>query len=189
MIRVLTVGLLLAVGAFPQDFKLGAKVSDFTLTDLQGNTASWTNLKGGITVVLFIATKCPISNGYNDRMNELYRDYTAKGVKFVFINANASEPAKEVEDHARQHGFAFSVYKDPGNAVADRFNAQVTPEAFVVDSSGTVRYHGYIDDSLNPARIQKQSLRLALDAVLTGRGPEPAETKAFGCTIKRQKRS
>lgn len=189
MKRVLVGALLFAMAVFAQELNVGSKVTDFTVTDLAGKPVTWSALKGDTTVILFIATKCPISNGYNERMNSLYREYSAKGVTFVFINANATEPASEVQEHARQNGFGFKVYKDQGNATADLFNAQVTPEAFVVDSGGTIRYHGYIDDSLNAARVQKQGLRTALDAVLAGKIVENAQTKAFGCTIKRRKRS
>jgi cytochrome oxidase Cu insertion factor (SCO1/SenC/PrrC family) len=180
------ISLFFAAAAFGQEFKLGSKVGNFNLTDLNGQTVNFSALKGNTTVVLFVATKCPISNAYNERMSSLYNDYAAKGVKFVFINSNHNEPAGEVAEHARQHAFPFTVYK--GNAVADRFGAQVTPEAFVLDSAGIIRYHGYIDDAQNPARIQKQGLRLALDAVMAGKSVESAETKAFGCTIKREKR-
>ncbi|HWB99558.1 MAG TPA: redoxin domain-containing protein [Bryobacteraceae bacterium] len=179
--------ILCCLLAFGQEFKVGSKVSDFQITDLRGNAVSYSALKGDITVVVFIATKCPVSNGYNGRMTALYNDYASKGVKFVFVNANASEPASEVEEHARTHQFPFPVYKDMGNKVADRFGAQVTPETFVMDSSGTIRYHGHIDDNLNETRIQKQSLRTALDALLAGKPPATTETKAFGCTIKRSR--
>ncbi|HWQ53714.1 MAG TPA: redoxin domain-containing protein [Bryobacteraceae bacterium] len=189
MKRLLTAVLLLGSAAFPQDFKLGSQVSDFTISDLDGKPVQWSTIKGDITVVMFVATQCPVSNAYNERMNAVYNDYFPKGVKFVAINANSSEPAEEVREHARQNKFPFAVYKDAGNVVADRFNAQVTPEVFLIDRNGTIRYHGYIDDSRNPARIQKQGLRMALDAVLSNQTPPTTETKAFGCTIKRQKRT
>ncbi len=181
--------LLLAAPAFAQEFKLGSAVSNFEITDLQGKRVQYADLKGNTTVVIFIATKCPISNGYNERMKALYKEYAAKGAHFIFINANNSEPAAEVAGHAKEHGFEFPVYKDPKNAVADRFGAQVTPEAYVMDAGGIIRYHGYIDDSLNESRIHNQGLRRALDAVLAGKPVEQAETKAFGCTIKRARRT
>src|SRR3984885_11834344 len=96
-----------------QEFKLGSQVSDFQIRDLDGKTVAFSSLKGPITVVTFIATQCPVSNSYNQRMSDLYRDYTAKGVKFIFVNANRSEPAGEVRDHAKRVGFPFAVYKDP----------------------------------------------------------------------------
>jgi peroxiredoxin len=178
-----------SMALFGQEFKLGSKVGDFTIYDLQDNVVQFSSLKGDTTVIMFIATKCPISNDYNDRMKAVYNDYVSKGVKFVVINSNHSEPAEEVKEHSTQHNFPFKVYKDKDNVVADRFGAQVTPETFVLDSSGTIRYHGYIDDSRNPANIKTQGLRMALDSVLAGNPVEKAETKAFGCTIKRVKKA
>jgi peroxiredoxin len=134
---------------------------------------------------MFISVQCPVSNSYNERMNALYRDYASKGVKFIAINANRTEPAPAVLEHARAHNFAFSVYKDENNVVADQFGATVTPETYVIDSTGTIRYHGSIDDSMNEARVTTHRLRAAIDAVLAGKEPPQLETKAFGCSIKR----
>ena len=42
-------------------------------------------------------------------MESLYQDYSTKDVRFVFVNANFNEPAKEVADHAKEAGFTFPV--------------------------------------------------------------------------------
>jgi len=60
-------------------------------------------------------------------MKALYADYTPKGVKFVFLNANRTEPAADVARHAQEHGFPFPVYKDDANLVADRFGPPRRP--------------------------------------------------------------
>jgi peroxiredoxin len=189
MKRFVLAALLTVFGAasslFGQDFKLGAPVSDFSLKQLDGSPVQFSALKGNVTLVMFISVQCPVSNAYDDRMSALYQDYASKGVRFVVINANRTEPASAVQEHAKEHSFPFTVYKDENNVVADKFGATVTPETYVIDSSGTIRYHGSIDDSQNPSRVTTQRLRLALDAVLTGNPPPQAETKAFGCTIKR----
>jgi len=180
----------LSVAFLPgQEFKLGGKAGEFTIRDVKGNAVQFSALKGDVTVITFIAAKCPISNDYNGRMTALYNDYAPKGVKFVFINSNNTEPAAEVEAHARQNGFPFQVYKDDNNLVADRFGAQVTPESFVLEKAGVMRYHGSIDDSQVLARVQVQRLRKALDSVLAGQPVETSQTKAFGCTIKRVRKA
>ncbi len=171
-----------------QEFKLGSKVDDFAVRDGKGEEVQFTSLRGPVTVVVFIATKCPVSNAYNDRMNAVYKDYTPRGVKFVFVNSNNTESPQDVAQHAREH-FVFPVYKDAGNVVADRFGASVTPEAFVIDGSGTIRYHGSIDDSMAVERVHENRLRIALDDVLASKPVDAAETKAFGCTIKRIKKA
>ncbi len=174
---------------FAQEFKLGSKVGDFTLKDVSGNPVSFASLKGDVTVITFVATKCPVSNDYNERMKALYNEYSPRGVKFVFINSNNTEPAAEVAEHAKKYGFDFAVYKDDNNVVADRFGAQVTPEVFILDKEGVIRYHGSIDDSQAVSRVKTHRTRKALDAILAGKTVEVAETKAFGCTIKRAKKA
>ena len=185
MKRLLVSALLFTAISFSQEFRLGSKVGDFSVNDLTGKSVSFSDLKGSTTVVIFISTNCPISNSYNDRMNALYRDYSPKGVHFVFINSNVNEPPDQVREHAKRVGFAFPVYKDQQNKVADMFGAMATPETYVIDSTGTIRYHGYIDDSSAEARVTRQGLRNALDDVLAGKEVDRPETKAFGCTIKR----
>ena len=172
-----------------QEFKVGGKVGDFDVQDLKGAAVPFAKLKGATTVVMFISTKCPISNDYNERMTAVFNDYASKGIHFVFVNSNVNENAEEVSMHSKQAGFPFPVYKDAGNVVADRFGATVTPEAYVIDKTGTMVYHGSIDDQRNANNVTEKRLRGALDAVMAGKAVAQAETKAFGCTIKRIKKA
>lgn len=175
----------LVSSALGQEFRLGAKVTDFPLTNGDGKTLRYSELKGQITAVIFTATRCPISNAYAERMEQLYRDFTPKGVNILFVNANATESMQEVEQHRQRMRLPFPVYKDSENKAADLFGASATPEAYVMDAKGTVRYHGAIDDSQNVARIKTRGLADALTALLRGAEITKPETKAFGCTIKR----
>jgi protein-disulfide isomerase len=141
------------------------------------------------TAVIFVSTTCPISNAYNERMSELYRTYAPKGIRFVFVNSNVTESPADIERHIKDNQLPFTVLKDEQSQLADLLGAQFTPEVFLFDRSGVLRYHGYIDDSRNPARIQVHGLRQALDALLAGREIELKETRAFGCTIKRARKA
>lgn len=165
---------------------LGAVVSDFTLPDADGHEHTLVSLKGKAgTVLIFMATRCPVSNGYNERMEKLSTDYAARGVNVVGINANYNEPVAEVKQHASEKGLTFTILKDEGSRIADRFDAQVTPEAYLLDSSGKLVYHGPIDNSRDPEKISSNYLRDAIEAVLAGHPVQKSEAKAFGCTIKR----
>ena len=165
---------------------IGAAAPDFTLPDADGKQHSLASLKGKSgTLVLFIATQCPYSNAYNARMAKLAEDYRAKGVNVVGINSNSTEPAAEVKSHAAEKGLTFTILKDPNNKVADRFGAQVTPEAYLLDASGKLVYHGRIDNSRYGYVITATELRDAMEATLAGKPVEKAGAKAFGCSIKR----
>jgi peroxiredoxin len=165
---------------------IGDKLSPFSLKSYDGKTVDLASYSGKKAVaLLFVATRCPVSNAYNERMEAIAKEYSAKGVAFVAINANKEESPAEIAEHAKVHGFSFPILKDAGNVEADAFGAQVTPEAYVYDASWVLRYHGRIDDNMNVEHAKSPDLRNALDAVLAGKDAPVKETKAFGCSIKR----
>ena len=171
--------LLLFAAAEPPSFQLSA---------LSGSTVRYADVKGEkLTVVAFLSIKCPISQAYQARMSRFYGEYASKGVSFLFVDANANESAAEIELYAKQARLAFPVYKDYNNRAADFFDAQTTPELYVLDERNEIRYRGAIDDSTNEARVKTHGFRDALDALLQGQAPKVAELKAFGCVLKRVK--
>jgi peroxiredoxin len=180
--------LTLALPACAESPAIGSAAPDFQLTTLDGKpfSLSKTAPNQNATVVMFIATKCPYSNAYNDRMRSMADAYKDKGVLFVGINSNQSEPESEAREHAKTNRHTFPIMKDPDNKVADMYDAKRTPEIFVVDKKGKVVYHGRIDENYeDPAQVTSPDLKNALDALLAGKPIIRAETKAFGCTIKR----
>ena len=165
---------------------IGSTVEDFTLPDVDGNQRSLKSLAGeNGTVLLFIAVQCPVSNAYNDRMEKLAQDYKAKGIAVIGINSNIAEDAAAVKAHAGENKLTFPILKDPGNKIADKLGASVTPEAYFLDGNNKLLYHGRIDNSRNATQVETSDLRNALDAALSGQPIEKAEARAFGCTIKR----
>jgi peroxiredoxin len=167
--------------------KIGDKPENFTLSAPDGKQHSL-HLKGApkATAILFISGRCPISNRYNGRMIGFANEYGPKGVRFLAINPNDPETLEDVDEHAKRYGFPFPVVKDPKNAVADQWGAQVTPEVYLLDQQGVLQYHGRIDDQLAEVKVTSPDLKNALDAVLAGKKPEKPETKPHGCDIKRK---
>jgi peroxiredoxin len=179
-------GVLVAGSALAAPPAIGDKLEPFALKNYDGTNVDLKGFTGKKAVVLmFIATQCPVSNAYNERMAALARDYASQNVAVVGINANKQEDVAEIASHAKQHGFSFPVLKDANNVQADRFGAQVTPETYVYDANWTLRYHGRIDDDRKGDAVKNQDLRNALDAVVAGKDVPVKETKAFGCSIKR----
>lgn len=170
----------------PDPPAIGSTIEEFSLPDVNGTERSLKSLAGkNGTVLLFIAVQCPVSNAYNERMEKLAQDYKAKGIAVVGINSNVAEDAAAVKAHASEHSLSFPILKDPGNKVADKLGASVTPEAYFLDASNKLLYHGRIDNSRNAAQIETSDLRNALNAALGGKPVEKTEARAFGCSIKR----
>ena len=165
---------------------IGTMIDDFKLPDADGAEHSLKSLAGkNGAVLIFIATKCPVSNAYNDRMEKLAQDYKAKGINVIGINSNNTEPASEVKSHASEKHLTFTILKDDGNKIADRLGAMRTPEAYVIDASGKLVYHGRIDNAQNTANITSSDLRDVLDEMLGGKPITKTGGAAFGCSIKR----
>jgi peroxiredoxin len=165
---------------------IGTTIDDFKLPDTDGAEHSLKSLTGkNGAVIIFVATKCPVSNAYNDRMEKLAQDYKAKGINVIGINSNNTEPSSEVKSHAGEKHLTFTILKDDGNKIADRLGATRTPEAYVINASGKLVYHGRIDNSQNTANITANDLREALDELLAGKPISKTGGAAFGCTIKR----
>lgn len=165
---------------------IGTVLDDFKLPDADGAEHSLKSLMGKHgAVVIFIATKCPVSNAYNDRMEKLAQDYKARGINVIGINSNNTEPSAEVKSHAAEKHLTFAILKDEGNKIADRLGATRTPEVYVLDAGMKLVYHGRIDNSQKVEGISSNDLRDALDEMLAGKPISKTGGAAFGCTIKR----
>ncbi len=182
----LAVCIILALG-FMVDPGIPTKLENFSLQDYNGQKHSLSEYKDSrAIVIMFIATQCPVSNSYNERMNDLYAEYHAKGIAFVAINSNKGESVEEIKAHAVEHGFKFPVLKDWKNVIADKFGATVTPEIYVLNDSLDVLYHGRIDNAMKVANVTSHDLQKALDDILDSKPIAVSSTKAFGCTIKKE---
>jgi peroxiredoxin len=182
----LVLDLLLPVAAgaeqVPRPPEIGQPLPDFEATSLEGQAVSLRAVVGGhkAVVILFLSTVCPYVNHFADYIRELNVRYGPQGVLFVGINSNNWESREEVAEHARQHGFAFAIVKDEKHRIADRLGADRTPEAFLVDAEGRLRYRGWVK-----SKQESPDLQRALDAVLKGRPVSRPLTKAFGCAVDR----
>ncbi len=173
-------------GEVPAPPAIGATLEDFTLPDADGKEHSLNSLKGkNGSVLIFVATKCPVSNAYNERMEKLAQDYKARGINVIGINSNAAESAAAVKAHATQNNLTFTIFKDPANKIADRLGATVTPEVYLLDANNKLIYRGRIDNAKDAAQVNSSELRDAIEATLAGKPVAKTTATAFGCTIKR----
>jgi peroxiredoxin/mono/diheme cytochrome c family protein len=168
----------------------GERVEEFHLRDLQGRERALSELSGErLTVLLFLGVECPLANLYAPRLTELATEFESQGVRLVGIDSNRQDTPQEVSQYAARHHFPFPLLKDLNNVVADALGAERTPEAYVLDAAGTIRYRGRIDDQYRPgiagARVQQRDLRAAIEALLQGADPPTARTTAPGCWIGR----
>jgi peroxiredoxin len=139
-----------------------------------------------VIVVVFTCNSCPYAVDAEDRLIELHKKYSGRGVALVAINVNKVEedllPA--MKEKAKEKGFEFPYLFDGTQQIAKDYGAIVTPECYVLDSERNIRYMGSIDDSPDGKQIQNKYLESAIDAVLAGGKPEITETVPIGCQVR-----
>ncbi len=87
--------------------------------------------------------------------------------------------------HAAANKLTFPILKDPGNKIADKLGATVTPETYFLDASNKLLYRGRIDNAKDATRVGSSELREAIEATLAGKPVAKTTATAFGCSIKR----
>jgi peroxiredoxin len=169
---------------------LGDAVPAFELPDTDGTTWSVTDGDDSqATVVVFTCNHCPYALAWHERILDVARDYVDRGVRLLQINSNdADRYPRDSYDVMRQRvageDWATPYLHDETQEVARAFGARVTPDVFLFDSGGRLRYRGAPDSDYRDPGQRAGWLRDALDAVLSGREPTPTETEPVGCSIK-----
>jgi len=194
---LLACGLLAmpAAGQAGAEIPLGTAMpmADASLARAQGGQATLSSLAGQQgTAVIFWSNQCPWVERAEGRMMDLAETYSGQGISFVLINSNDAEayPQESAAESASRMdagGYPSDVayISDPTSQVARAFGAERTPHVYLFDANGVLAYVGTIDDSPgDPANVQEQYLRSALEAVAGGSNVAVPQTKAFGCTIK-----
>ncbi len=173
----------------PEATNIGQKIEGFTLRDYRGRERSLSEFAGKPLVVAFLGNDCPLVKLYATHLSKLAAEYAPKGVAIIGINSNRQDSVTEIGAFAQRYKVEFPILKDPDNAIADRFAAARTPEVFVLDGAGVIRYRGRIDDQFGIGFQKKEpsrrDLAVALDEVLAGKSVSLATTSPPGCLIGR----
>jgi peroxiredoxin len=169
---------------------MGEPAPSFELPGTDGKLHRLASDGAPATLVYWTCNHCPYALAWHDRILDVARDYADRGVRVLAINSNDPErhPAdsfeamrQRVEDEG---GWPHPYLHDSSQEVAREWSAERTPELFVLDSEGRLRYRGAPDADYDDDSLAAAWLREALDAILAGMEPDRAETEAIGCTIK-----
>lgn len=142
---------------------------------------------GKPVVLIFVRTDCPISNRYAPTLQRLSTQYVAKA-DFWLVYPDKAESTAAIQKHLHDYGYTIPALRDPEHSLVKLGDVQVTPEVAVFDASGTLVYHGRIDNwyqDFGHARSAPTTHELqdALDRTLTGNKPHVAAATGIGCYI------
>jgi mono/diheme cytochrome c family protein/peroxiredoxin len=127
--------LIRQAGFAPLDPPFEAPLLDFR--DTEGNPMSLAGLRGKLVLLNFWGTSCEVCQLELPAFERLAGELSALGVKVLCLCADESDASK-VARVARRHVRRLPVYVDPTGTATIRFDVQLMPTAFLVDTSGRV---------------------------------------------------
>jgi peroxiredoxin len=163
---------------------IGEQAPEFDLPDTGGDSQPLQTP----AVVIFTCNHCPYALAWHDRLMQAARDYP--DVHFYAINPNDAERyPRDSFDAMKERvraddGWPMPYLRDESQEVARAYGAKTTPDVFVVDSGGLLRYRGAPDPDYDDPTLSATWLREALDAMLAGEEIARQETEPVGCSVK-----
>ena len=124
---------------------------DFTLTDLDGNTISLSEMQGEVIFLNFWATWCTPCKKEIPFFNEAFQTHKDSGLKIIGISIDRSE--KIVKKFLAKREFVYPVAMGTQKFLNDYGIARVVPVTVIIDKKGKLR-HKVIGD-LEREEIEK----------------------------------
>lgn len=167
---------------------IGDKAPPFTLPDTAGAQVAFP--EGEASVVVFTCNHCPYALAWHERLLDVARDYEQRGARMVFVNPNdADRYPRDSFDAMRERveregPWPVPYLHDETQEVARAYDAKTTPDVFVFDTGGVLRYRGAPDADHMDEGQHAAWLRGAIETVLAGGQVPQPETRPVGCSIK-----
>lgn len=179
---------------------LGAQAPEFCLPGIDGQThclAEYAAAK--VLVIVFTCNHCPTAQLYEDRINQLARDYRERGVALVAIEPNSpvavrldemgytdvGDSFEDMKVRAEYRHFSFPyLYDGENQKVSEAYGPAATPHLFIFDSGRKLRYQGRVDNNPRGPLVTSRDARNAIDDLLSGQPVRLAKTASVGCSTK-----
>lgn len=143
MLVILATVLLLAgcsTGFTPSGsgVSVGRAAPDFQLQDLDGNEVSLAGLRGKPVLINFWATWCGSCRSERPHLEQIYQDWSSKGLELFTINVG--ESSAQIRDFMQSNNLSMPVLLDTNLVVAEKYNVTGIPTTFFIDKDGIIQW-------------------------------------------------
>lgn len=114
---------------------------DFTLTNLQGEEVTLSDLRGKRVVLNFWATWCPPCEAEMPHMQQYYEKYGQEdNVEIVGVNLTyAKEKVERVEQFIKSYDITFPILLEKDETVASQYEILTIPSTYMIDRDGKIQ--------------------------------------------------
>lgn len=151
--------VILATGCTETGAAVGDRAPDFQLQDLEGNEVSLSSLRGSPILLNFWATWCPPCRLEMPFIQEVYQEWTDKGL--VILAIDMGESTATVREFMQNNNYTIPVLLDTRRVVSQKYNVTAIPTTFFIDRNGVIQ------DKLIGPFPSKDSMVLYVKRILT----------------------
>lgn len=175
---------------------VGAAVPQFRANDMTGKIVNLSDYRGKTVVLEWNNPGCPFVKKHYEsgNMQKTQAAATAQGVVWLTINSGAPGKQGYMEGPAAQKFVADANAKptkyllDPQGLIGKGYGAKTTPQIYIIDGAGKLRYNGAIDDKPTANKADLATARnhvlAALGEMKAGKPVSVSETRPYGCSVK-----
>ncbi len=161
---VLMVGIVLAAVVFGvqlarqrQTQPESGAAPDFTLTTLQGETYTLSELRGKVVLINFWASWCGPCRVEAPVLERIWQQYKDRGV--VVLGVAYTDTESGARDFIAEFNQTYPNGLDLGTKISDKYHITGVPETYVVDQNGNIAWTRF-------ATISEKEVTLLLDQLL-----------------------
>lgn len=143
------------LSAAPQ---VGFAAPDFDLEALGGGRLKLADMRGKVVMVNLWASWCPPCRAEMPAIEHVYRQYKARGLEVVAVNATYRDSEAEARSFLADLGVTFPVALDRDGLTNQRYYVQLLPSTYFIARDGTIGdmlFGGPMTEALIVGKIEK----------------------------------
>ncbi|GAB4397655.1 MAG: TlpA disulfide reductase family protein [Anaerolineales bacterium] len=145
--------------------QVGFAAPEFTLTTLQGDSLTLSDLRGQAVLLNVWASWCPPCRAEMPAMQQVYAEYAERGFTVLAINLTAQDSRSAAAAFVAENGLTFPILLDESGSVANAYRAASLPTSFFI------RPDGIIEEVIIGGPMAEALLRTRIERILPENQP------------------
>lgn len=167
---------------------LNRVIEDLSFSPINGSKFQLSELKQPKAIVIVMREKdCPISEKYGPRLARLEKEYSNKGIEFIYNYVGQVRREESARKDLENMGFKEPYAIDSRQVAVKALSAKTTGDVFILTPERKIIYRGPMDDQFH---LLKSALKPKnnyvsdiLKDLVSGKNITPKELPAPGCLI------
>lgn len=149
----------MSIFSAPQE---GFIAPDFELISLEEEKFRLSDLKGNVVIVNVWASWCKPCQYEMPAMQNVYEDYSNKGLYLLAVNNTAQDNISDVTTFVNSNNLTFPILLDQTGEVSNLYQVQALPSTYFIDQNGIIQ-DIIIGGPMSEALIESKILEMGID--------------------------